>query len=152
MAAEPIVEPTTILGKGLEDEGEESDEYEVVDEEEVEGNPYEPGQYEDEDEEGEEGELELQDKHASMTALLLGSLNQNGAGANEEEDEEDEDEDEDYHEGLGEGTAERPFDLSSVAGSKRGVDELSEGDAEGDDDLDAEEEEDGESAAKKVKV
>lgn len=73
-------------------------------------------------------------------------LQQNGTTQyEEEEDDDDEDEDEDYHEN-GEGSAENPIDLSSaVAGSKRGVDELSEGDASGD-------EEEEESVAKKARV
>ncbi|KIK98964.1 hypothetical protein PAXRUDRAFT_823310 [Paxillus rubicundulus Ve08.2h10] len=149
MAAEPTVEPTALLEERPEDdEGEESDEYEVEGEED-EGDAFEPGQYEgEEDEEGEEGELEGEGKHPSMTALLLSE--QNGAGVNVEEY--DEDEDEEYQDDGGEVTAERPFDLSSVAGSKRGADELSGSDAEGDAFQDVEEEGSGESAAKKVKV
>lgn len=70
-------------------------------------------------------------------------LQQSGTTQHEEEEDEDEDEeDEDYHEG----SAENPIDLSSaVAGSKRGVDELSEGDASGD-------EEEEEIVAKKARV
>lgn len=65
------------------------------------------------------------------------------------DDEEDEDEDEEYHEDK-EGTAENPIDLSSaVAGSKRGVDELGEGDAYGDED---EEEAEEQTVAKKARV
>ncbi|KIJ66515.1 hypothetical protein HYDPIDRAFT_166715 [Hydnomerulius pinastri MD-312] len=155
MAAEPTLEPTLLPGEELEevDEGEESDVYEIEGGEEDHGDSYDPE--EDEDEEYEEGAA--QGGSQNMTALLLGKLTSppqtNGAGPEEEEEDyEDDYEDEEYQEGDGDaGTAENPIDLStSVAGSKRGVDELSEGDADGDDE--DEPDADGESATKKVRV
>ncbi|KAF8555141.1 hypothetical protein OG21DRAFT_1508081 [Imleria badia] len=84
-----------------------------------------------------------------MTALLLGK--QNGATVIAEYDEEEFDEDEEYHDGE-EGSAENPIDLSSVvAGSKRGVDELSEGDEYGCG-VDEEDEDEGETVTKKARV
>ncbi|KAG8219320.1 hypothetical protein J3R82DRAFT_202 [Butyriboletus roseoflavus] len=151
MAAEPTPEP--IIAREEEqdefDEGEESDVYEIEGEEEV--DTYEPE--EDEDEDGNGNEPVGEGGPDNMTALLLGK--QNGTvrteGYDEEEEEEEDEEDEEYHEDK-EGSAENPIDLSSVvAGSKRGVDELGDGDAYGDDDDDDDEVEE-QIVAKKARV
>lgn len=64
----------------------------------------------------------------------------------EDEEEEEDEEDEDYHE-------ETAGKFSSVvAGSKRSADELSEGDAYGDEDDEAEAETEGQNFTKKARV
>ncbi|KAI6133720.1 hypothetical protein EV401DRAFT_1883320 [Pisolithus croceorrhizus] len=144
MAAEPNTEPTRPLpeeGQEEFDEGEESDEYEVDEED-----SYEPNEGENEGEEYDDEEVvEVGQQHPSLTALLLG----NGVPLQEDEDDEDDDEDEE-EEYYGEvvGTAENPIDLLPDndlkpvnAGTKRS--------AEFDDD---EDEEDEASAPKKAKV
>lgn len=146
MAAKPTLEPTPALEEEQEeiDEGEESDIYEVEDDSD-------DGVYqreEDEEDEVNEGEVGEPEK---LIALLLGKQNGTTRTEESESDEEDDEEDEEYHED-GQGTAENPIDVESVtvvAGSKRGVDVLTDGDASEDENDD---EAGGETVAKKARV
>lgn len=117
-ASEPAPEPEKVVQQGLEvdEEGEESDEYDVEDDE---AGPLAAEDNVHDEQEEEEEEEEEDERQENLTAYLL-SNGTNGQPQEEEEEDDDEDDDEEY--------AEPPEIPPLTKGSKRSLDETEEAD------------------------